>query len=171
MPDPTPPTAAELAAWQAACDAATEGPWHYYPCGEKSNDCILGPATDEDGNAPPAGRVECSPYNETTGEFEMDKYLIDPVIASAENDANYDDFAFIALARTALPRLLAHVAALEAALKPFAKYADELDGWDYGSKVPDSEHMASWWPHDDEHRTPTVGDCRAARAAIARRTT
>lgn len=94
-------TSDDRAKLRAAAAGATPGPWHYYPCGEKSNDCLLGVAWDEDGQQPPAGQVDLHPYNERARKFEMDKYILDPVIAGSENDANYADFAFMALANPA----------------------------------------------------------------------
>lgn len=78
---------------------ATPGPWHYYPCGEKSNDCVLGAAFGDDG-PPPPGRVELHPYNYDTNDFDMYKFDFDPVIARCFDHANYYDFCFMAHART-----------------------------------------------------------------------
>ena len=103
----------ELSRLQHLCEEATPPPWHYYPYGEKSNDCILGVAVGEDSRSPPAGRVELHPYDEEAREFEMDKYILEPAIASAENHANYADFAFMAEARGAVPALLGEVERLQ----------------------------------------------------------
>lgn len=105
----------KLAYLRKVCERATPPPWHYYPCGEKSNDCVLGVAVGEDG-CPPSGEIELHPYNEETGTFEMNKYILDPEIASQESCANYFDFAFIAEAREALPMLLDEVERLQRAL-------------------------------------------------------
>lgn len=94
------------------CERATPGPWHYCPCGEKSNDCILGVAYGEKGQPPP-GRVELHPYDEKTGKYDMWSLDIEE-IASRDNHARYDDFAFCAHARTDIPALCDEVEALRA---------------------------------------------------------
>jgi len=58
---------------------------------------------------PPGGEVDLSPYNEKTHEYEMDKYILDPVIAASEDHANYADFAYIVAACNAVPRLVVAV--------------------------------------------------------------
>ena len=87
------------------CLQATPPPWHYFPCGEKSNDCLLGVAIDENGSYPPPGKVNLHPYNEDTNEYEMYKYDME-TIAAAENNADYADFAFMAHARTDIENLV-----------------------------------------------------------------
>lgn len=121
------------------CEAATSGPWHYWPCGEKSNDCLLGVAVGEaesgGEDVPPPGRVDPHPYNEETGEFEMHKYIFDPSIAYAENHADYDDFAFMAHARTDIPALIAEVERLRKQLaeKSAAQRSDDNEPSSEGS--------------------------------------
>ena len=87
------------------CLQATPPPWHYFPCGEKSNDCLLGQAMDEKGSCPPPGIVNLHPYNENTCEYEMYKYDMN-TIAIKEDNADYADFAFIAHARTDIENLV-----------------------------------------------------------------
>lgn len=100
----------ELTKLRKLCDEATPPPWHYFPYGEKSNDCVLGAAVGEDEHdCPPPGRVDLHPYNEDADEYERDKYIMDPSIAFSEDHANYADFAFMAHARSALPMLLDEV--------------------------------------------------------------
>ena len=132
MRDVTPPTADELAAWQAACDAATPGPWSESFPGHS----VL--------------------VNQSGGRHIATLHWNEPSLLHklAESDA-----IFIALARTALPRLLARVAALTAdnermreALKPFA-----------------FTNIPNWQDVDEVERLHLVGEYRRARAALAGR--
>lgn len=114
---------------RARCEAATPGPWHYYPCGDKSNDCLLGVAFGDKGEHPPPGKVELHPYDEKRHDYEMDKYTLDPVIASCEDHADYNDFDFIAHARTDLPAALDEIDRLEKAIRKHRDYRGDDRCW------------------------------------------
>ena len=84
MTDPTPPTAAELATWQAATDAATPGPWQSDPSAD------WGTVLYADIRVADFGDIS----------------------ASSARVMSKRDAAFVAVARSAMPRLLAEVARL-----------------------------------------------------------
>lgn len=101
---------------------ATEGPWHYVPCGDKSNDCLLGAGSDGC-ESPPAGRLEVDEFDAVTGEY-IERWVLDPVIAENMGYADYDNFRFIAHARTDIPWLLEQLAAAQAENEQLRKDAE-----------------------------------------------
>lgn len=68
-----------------------------------------------------------------------------------------DDARFVANAPADIDYLLSLVAGLQEVLKPFANYVDMR-----GSGMPDDSPMSDWLGN----RSPTLGDCRAARKAL-----
>lgn len=102
---PQPDIAALVAKLRRLDAARTQGILHYYPCGEKSNDCLIGFAWDNKQQQPPGGEVNLSPYNERTRKYEEDKYILDPIVAASEDHANYADFAYLVAAANAIPAL------------------------------------------------------------------
>lgn len=90
---------AYLAAIEARVEAATKGPWSWGYIGEKSNGYVVGLSCKEDGT-PLAGLVE-------EREDMVDQILYQGQIGEHEAaTCNYADPAFIAHARTDLPRLV-----------------------------------------------------------------
>src|SRR6185436_1744900 len=95
----TPMTDAEMALYQRVCDDATEGPWHRVESPWLPPDVptyVIAGSPD-----PHGGRLVCD------FQFLEDR---------DEEHNDWNDAEFIAVARTAMPRLLATVAALRAEL-------------------------------------------------------
>lgn len=84
-----------LGEMQARCEAATEGPWAWAMTGDKSNDAVVGTCCDKDGR-PLSGLLD-----------NDDDFDVLECVAEKINDAHFPDFAFIAAARSDLPRLIA----------------------------------------------------------------
>ena len=118
----TPPTPAELAAWKAATDAATTGPWVPMNDPARSWDRTMLVVTAN----PKAGLILVETHHDAA--------------------ALLDDAKFIALARSALPRLLA---AYKAALAE----AERL------RSVVEAADKAAWIWHDQRGK---VGDLASA---------
>jgi len=119
-------TESELKAIEERAEKATEGPWAWTHIGEKCNGYIVGTIWDKDDK-----QIEGHVPDEDFYEDEV-------VLRSAdmgEHEAatcNYNDPAFIAHSRTDIPKLLAEVRRLKAAVQEkdaeIAKLKDQLSG-------------------------------------------
>lgn len=77
--------------------------------------------------------------------------------------ASDDDAALIVTAVNERPALLARVAELEAALRPFAEFADVCDHFGHD----DERRLCHVRINGKRHEGVSVGDCRRARAAVS----
>ena len=142
-----PITPAEIENWEKLCEAATDEPWSWEVDDDDITDVYrLLPAKKHD-------------------DAVIWPYVFDD---GPRVRIGFADRAFIATARTALPRLLAEVKAnkarcvkLEAVIKPFAKYAERV-----AASIPDTAKMASLPTGLGSVGKFTVGDCRRARDAL-----
>lgn len=125
-------TREELAEWRSVCEAATPGPWyaHYTDdnmcmCamyistepGEGRHDNLRGMDIDDDTHRPDPKTVRAitllqSPRLVGDGDVEAGTFRAE------------EDTAFIAAVRDALPRLIARVEELEAAMREFCGRVD-----------------------------------------------
>lgn len=111
----------QLVEWEDACEQATPGPWCFTVEGEKVADYSLGvgysTADDADFEKNLEGFQE-------PDDVEFDERLC--YRESAEGSNASSDFAFIALARTAMPQLIALVRRLRTAA---GEMEGERDAW------------------------------------------
>lgn len=113
MPEHTPPTPAELAAWQAATDAATPGPWEECPAypqwpsanGYYQKRAIFVRNAKE-------GRYSVGSIDTSWGAAQNTRIFTTEQLSWTTLKQTEANAQFIALSRTAIPRLLAEVTRL-----------------------------------------------------------